>query len=169
MLVNGNRTTALMHLLAWTELQRLRVTQTWPITKLRAEQTVVLNTDTQTPREGKFDFYAETPSKTIGFEVLTRPSRGKLLKKFAYRNEVDEFVFILPSDSMTKYQRKETNGRHASAHFKLPKLFGEKGLYAWLVDLDDQRIIAKKPFSQLFHVDENGHALKNGKKPGKRR
>ncbi|MDZ4256649.1 MAG: hypothetical protein U1C71_03510 [archaeon] len=167
--MTGNHTTALMHLLAWTELHRLRVTQTWSITKIRAEQTVILHPTSHDQREGKFDFYAETPTKTIGFEVLTRPSKGKLLKKFIYRPEVDEFVFILPNDALSKYRRKERFGRRVQSHFLLPSQFGERGLFVWLIDLQDRRIVAKEPFFKIYNVDPNGHAPKKGKKSRRRR
>lgn len=152
--VNGNSTTALMHLLVWTELQRMRVNQIIPITRMRAEQTVILGGPHDSrPREGRYDFWVETPRKTIGFEVLTRPSKGKMVKKIAYRNEVDDFVFAIPHDALRPYQRTEKNHGWKVRPKFLPAFFAQKGLYAWLVDLEDRRIVAKAPFPRLYNVE----------------
>ncbi|QQR92144.1 MAG: hypothetical protein IPJ89_03200 [Candidatus Iainarchaeum archaeon] len=154
MFVNGNATTALMHLLTWNELHRLRVNAEWPITKMKAEQKVLVNfARQQNPKEGAFDFYVETPRKRIGFEVLTRPSKGKMLRKISYRDEVDEFVFVIPHDSLLPYQKTETApGFHVRSK-ALPKEFAQKGLYIWLVDLAEQRIIKRAPIARIYHVE----------------
>lgn len=151
--VNGNKTTALMHLLTLNELNRMRVNGVWPITRLVSEQTVLLHEPKHAPKEGKFDFLVETPRKTIGFEVLTRPSKGKMLKKFLYRNEVDQFVFVIPRDALLPYQRTEKNHGWKVRSRQLPAPFGEKNLYAWLIDVDAQQIVAKQPFSKLYFVE----------------
>ena len=154
-----------MHLLTWTEIQRLRVNGVWPITRTSSEQTVLLRNErnASAPKEGKFDFLVETPNKTVGFEVLTRPSKGKMLKKFAYMDEVDEFVFVIPHDALLPYQRTEkTSGWKLRPHL-LPSDFAQKGLYVWWIDVDEQRIVAKSPFTKLYYVEPermNG----NGKK-----
>lgn len=142
-----------MHLLTLNELHRMRVNGVWPITRLVSEQTVLLSAAKHAAKEGRFDFYVETPRKTIGFEVLTRPSKGKMLKKFLYRNEVDQFVFVIPHDALLPYQRTEKNHGWKVRESKLPPVFGEKNLYVWLVDVDAQRIIAKQPFSKLYNVE----------------
>ncbi|MFH0970130.1 MAG: hypothetical protein V1776_01575 [Candidatus Diapherotrites archaeon] len=165
MMINGNRTTALMHLLVWTELQRIRVNQVWPITRMTQEQTVLLQGNNHQPKEGKFDFYVETPQKTIGFEVLTRPSKGKILKKMAYRQKVDEFVFVIPKDALLPYQKTSTIHAWKVRPKFLPEVFGEKGLYAWLIDLGDRQIIQKKPFPFLYNIET--HTNGNGKNEGK--
>ncbi len=154
-----------MHLLTWTELQRMRVNGVWPITRMTSEQTVLLKNGDHTPKEGKFDFWVETPTKTIGFEVLTRPSKGKILKKLAYKEEVDDFVLVIPHDSLLPYQRTEKNrGWKVRPHF-LPFAFGQKGLYVWLVDLNERRIVAKQPFPKHYYVE----AEKKGKKASRKR
>lgn len=162
-----------MHLLVWTELQRLRVNQKWPITRMVAEQTVVLNHDGHTPtppREGKFDFFVETPAKDIGFEVLTRPTKGKMIKKIAYWDEVDDFVFVIPHNALLPYQKTSTNHGWKVRPKYLPSLFGQKGLYAWLVDLDEQRIIARQSFDKLYFIEPQKNGMKaTGKKSGLRR
>lgn len=152
-----------MHLLTLNELQRMRVNGVWPITRLVSEQTVLLHAPPHAPKEGKFDFLVETPSKTIGFEVLTRPSKGKMVKKFLYRNEVDQFVFVIPHDTLLPYQRKEKNHGWKVRPSYLPSSFGEKNLYAWLIDVDAQRIVAKQPFSKLYYVEDE-KVKGNGKK-----
>ena len=155
--VNGNKTTALMHLLVWTELQRLRVNQAMPITHISAEQSVILAASKmhRLPREGKYDFVVETPRKTIGFEVLTRPTKGKLLKKLPYKDEVDEYVFVIPHDSLLPYQKTPKNHGWKVREKKLPPIFAQKGLSVWLVDLDEQCITEKHPFPQIYNVEAN--------------
>lgn len=157
-----------MHLLTWTELQRMRVNGEWPITRMTSEQTVLLRA-AHAPKEGKFDFLVETPRKTIGFEVLTRPSKGKMLKKFAYRSEVDQFVFVIPHDTLLPYQRTTSNHGWKVRPRYLPASFGEKGLYTWLVDLDAQTIVAKQPFSKLYYVEGEKTNGKAGTATPKRR
>lgn len=165
MFVMGNSTTALMHLLTWNELHRLRVNEEWPITKMTAEQKVWVNFPRQrNPKEGAFDFYVETPKKSIGFEVLTRPSRGKMQRKIPYGNEVDEFVFVIPHDSLLPYQKTDApHGFHVRSK-ALPKEFGKKGLYVWLVDLGEQRIVKRAPLSKIYHVDSRTASKKVPKK-----
>ncbi len=173
MFVNGNTTTALMHLLVWTELQRMRVNQVWPIKRMTQEQTVLLDgghlphrTHTHSNREGKFDFFVETEKRTVGFEVLTRPTKGKILKKMVYGKEVDDFIFILPQNALMPYQKTgRIHGWKVRPKY-LPSEFGQKGLYVWLVDLDNQEIVAKKPFSALYFVQPE---KTNGKHAGRRR
>jgi hypothetical protein len=160
MYVNGNKTTALMHLLVWTELQRMRVNQIWPITRMTQEQTVLLDgnhlshrTHTRSTREGKFDFFVETPKKNIGFEVLTRPTKGKILKKMTYMQDVDDFVFVIPHDSLQPYERTPKNHGWKVRPNYLPSEFAQKGLYVWLVDLEHRCITLKKPFASLYFVE----------------
>ena len=172
MIVTGNATTALMHLLVWTELQRMRVNGVWPIRRMTQEQTVLLDgghlshrTHTHSDREGKFDFYVETQKKTVGFEVLTRPTKGKILKKMAYGKEVDDFVFILPEDALMPYQKTlPIHGWKVRPKY-LPPEFAQKGLFVWLVDLEERRIAAKKPFTAIYNVTVgNGHAASHKKR-----
>lgn len=157
--INGNSTTVLMHLLTWTELQRMRVNQIWNIRRMAAEQSVLLDSgNPNKPKKGKFDFYVETPSKTIGFEVLTRPSKGKMLQKLIYSKEVDEFVFVIPTHFLKPYQKENNHsfGWHVR-HKKLPSPFSKKGLYVWLVNIGEQRIISKQSLSNIYYIEnENG-------------
>lgn len=142
-----------MHLLTLHELNRIRVNGKWPITRLISEQTVLLHDEKGSPKEGKFDFLVETPRKTIGFEVLTRPSKGKMMKKLAYKEEVDEFVFVIPLPTLLPYQRTENTHGWKVRPKKLPAIFGQKGLFVWLIDLEKQEITAKQPFQKLYYVD----------------
>ncbi len=143
-----------MHLLVWTELQRLRVNQLMPITHISAEQSVILAASKwhRLPREGKYDFVVETPKKTVGFEVLTRPTKGKMVKKLSYMDEVDEFVFVIPRDSLLPYQKTPQNHGWKVREKKLPPIFAQKGLWVWLVDLEKQRITDKHPFPRIYNV-----------------
>ncbi len=158
-----------MHLLTLNELHRMRVNGVWPIVRMSSEESVLLHAGRQTPKEGKFDFLVETPQKRIGFEVLTRPSKGKILKKFAYRDEVDQFVFVIPHDALMPYHRTSPNHGWKIRPRYLPASFGEKGLYTWLVDLDKQAIVAKLPFSKIYYVEEEKANGKGKKHSTKRR
>ena len=83
-----------------------------------------------------------------------------------YREQVDEFVFVIPHDTLLPYQRTPKNHGWKVRPKYLPNSFGQKGLYVWLVDLDEQRIVAKKPFHKLYFVEPE---KTNGKDPSMRR
>ena len=155
MYVNGNRVTGLMHLITWDEINRLRVNREWEIKKMSMEQTVLVNfKHHKKPVEGKFDFLVETPKKVIGFEVLTRPSKGKIQRKMSYAEEVDQFVFVLPDTAMEKYQKHaKVPKRRIQGNF-LPPLFGNPNLFVWLVDLNEKTIVKKVPFAHIFNVEK---------------
>ena len=142
-----------MHLLVFHELNRLRVTNEWPIENILPEKTVLL-TKTDSPRKGRFDFLVQTRNKSIGLEVLTRPSQGKLRQKLAFAREVDEFVFVLPKHSMEFYKKRKNNELSSRAR---PNFFGKEfkspKLSAWIVDVSEGKILKKGVFSKVFNTE----------------
>lgn len=76
-----------------------------------------------------------------------------MLRKISYGDEVDEFVFVIPHDSLLPYQKTEAApGFHVRSK-ALPRAFAKKGLYIWLVDLAEQRIIKRAPITTIYHVE----------------
>lgn len=123
---------------------------------VKPEQTVILEPlrENGVERKGRFDFLAETGRhETIGFEVLTRPSKGKMKKKLAYSNEVQKFVFVLPASSLLFYRKPKSKVfiKKAKLHY-LPKEFNSAKLYAWILDLKEKRFTEKGQFSKVFNV-----------------
>lgn len=105
---------------------------------------------------GAFDFFLETTDgKKIGFEILTRPSKGKLKRKLEiYFHNVDEFVFVLPSNSLKFYQKQSKKGLHViTAQKKFPKEFSSKKLKVWLFDLETKQFTKKDTFNKIFNVE----------------
>ena len=149
---NGNGFTKMMHLLVFHELSRMRVNQQPEIISISPEKTVLLAKNSR-ERPGRFDFLVREKEKTIGIEVLTRPSKGKMREKLAYANEVDEFIFALPENSLEFYRKKAQNGirRVINKNF-LPKEFSDQKLGVWLVDCRKGMVTEKGPFGKLFEV-----------------
>jgi len=141
-----------MHLLVFNELNRLRVKRQPEIVSITPEKSVLLEKNGR-EREGRFDFLVRAKDKTIGVEVLTRPSQGKLKEKLAYAQEVDEFVFALPSDSLGLYRKKKLNGFKRLAPKKfLGKEFLDRKLKVWLLDCRQGLVSEKGPFFKIFDV-----------------
>jgi len=134
------------------ELNRQRVNNPPEHIAIHPEKTVLLEKH-GVERKGRFDFLVQTKDKTIGIEVLTRPSQGKMKEKLAYANEVDEFIFVIPSQSMGLYRKHKTNGLKSIAHKKfLDKEFNEPKLRVWMIDCSQGKIEEKGPFSKIFEV-----------------
>lgn len=150
--MNGNLKTGLMHLLVFHELNRLRVNHLWPIQTIWAEKSVLLSKN-GSPRPGRFDFLVETPHKTIGIEVLTRPSPGKLRQKMVYSSEVDEFVFVLPKNSLSNYSKSDKKiAKPIGRTHSLGRQFSVPSLKAWIVDLENGCFVAKTQFDKIFNA-----------------
>ncbi len=149
--------TAWMHLLVFHELNRMRVNHEMQIQQILPEKTVLL-TKNGSARPGRFDFLVQTKDKSIGIEVLTRPSQGKLKEKLAYASEVDEFVFVIPEHSLEFYRKPENNLLKSKAR---PSFFGKEftnpKIKAWIVDLANGQILQKSIFSKLFNTKSNGN------------
>jgi len=153
--INGNTKTNLMHLYTFNELNKMHVKQELNLKRICPEQTVLIHSKTNSfcSNEGKFDFLVETKdNKLIGMEVLTRPSKGKMKNKLRYANEADEFIFVLPFNSMEFY-RKPEKVFHKKAKLKFfGKEFNKKNLFVWLLDLSKGKFTEKKAFSKIFNV-----------------
>ncbi len=149
---NGNSFTKLMHLLVFHELNKMRCKRQPEILNISPEKTVLLEKHGR-DLEGRFDFLVQAKGKTIGVEVLTRPSQGKMKEKLAYANEVDEFVLVLPHDSLGFYKKKKPNGLKRIVGKKfLEKDFADPKLKVWLLDCRQGRIAEKGSFSKIFDV-----------------
>lgn len=149
---NGNSFTKSMHEAVERELKEMHGMGVLSILNLFREKTVLLQKNGST-REGRFDFLVETPIKLIGFEVLTRPTKGKLKKKLVYANEADEFVFVLPKDSLAVYKKTVKGPRQFKAKKRfLGKEFGLKNLGVWLFDEAKNEITERHSFQKIFNI-----------------
>jgi hypothetical protein len=149
---NGNLLTAWLHQIVSHELNRLRLTNEWPITAIIPEKSVLL-TKNGSPRPGRFDFLVQLRDRTIGFEVLSRPSQGKMRQKLAYASEVDEFVFVLPKESLSLYHKTHSaRYRNRVRPNKLGHEFTDPRLSVWVVDIEEGKIVQRGVFSQVFNA-----------------
>lgn len=149
----SNELTQLMHLYTLHEIKKLHLTNKIALKKIADESSVILEKAGK-PRIGKFDFLVETKAgKTIGFEILTRPTQGKMLGKLRYAKGVDEFVFVLPSMSLEFYRKPKKKVSHRKIK---PKFFSgefaDAKLRAWLFDLQNEQFLEKGKFNNLFNV-----------------
>ena len=141
--------------LVFHELNRMRFQEPGRITSICPEKTVLLEKKGK-EREGRFDFLVQGNKKNLGIEVLQRPSQGKMREKLAYAKEVDEFVFVLPKESLGLYKKTKTNGIKRIAHKKyLSKEFSNPKLKVWLVDCANGKIAEKGPFGKVFEVRQS--------------
>ena len=152
--MNGNYLTNLMHFITFLELKKMHVSGAESFTQILPEKEVELKKEK--PRLGRFDFFAQTSKgKSIGVEVLTRPSKGKMKEKLSYSREVDEFVFVIPEHFLDFYKKHEKNGLHDSVRKKfLPKEFADKKLFVWILDSENHRFTRKGSFSEVFNVNQ---------------
>lgn len=135
------------------ELQRMHSSNELKCTKIQPEKPVVVNKHGL--RNGSFDFFVETEhGRKIGFEVLTRPSKGKMKEKLAYAEVVDEYVFVLPSEAISFYRKNEGPFKSITRGKFLPKEFARKNLYVWLFDIVERKFIMKKAISAIFNVEK---------------
>lgn len=89
--------TALMHKTTLDELSKF-------FDKIYAEKKVHFTKR----RQGAFDFFVEENGKTIGFEVLSRPTRAEMKRKLIYADYADAFVFVILVNAMNFYKREKT-------------------------------------------------------------
>ncbi|MFH1663999.1 MAG: hypothetical protein ABH986_04305 [archaeon] len=126
------------------------------IKKICPEQSVLIHSKTNScdSNQGRFDFLVETKqNKLIGIEVLTRPTKGKMKSKLRYASEADEFIFVIPFNSMEFYRKPTQKVFHKKAKLKFfGKEFSDKNLFAWLLDLHNGKFTEKKEFSKVFNV-----------------
>ncbi len=152
--INGNNKTNLMHLYAFNELNKMHLNQVLEIKKICPEQTVLINSKNNSClNEGRFDFLVETKeNKIIGIEVLTRPSKGKMKNKLRYASEADEFIFVLPFNSMEFYRKQKKVFHKKSKQKFFGKEFSKKNLFVWLLNLKEGKFTEKQLFSKIFNV-----------------
>lgn len=170
--MNGNKLTHWMHLIVWNELHKMRVNQELSIHSIIPEKTVLLSPSNSNGnysngnghytgnhffhdhvKMGSFDFLVETPNKKIGFEVLSRPSKHKMQRKLMYLDKVDEFVFVIPSNSFEFFRKGKSKSFYFSLRKKFfPKEFKKQNLKVWLLNLNTLEIEEKNGFEQLFNV-----------------
>jgi len=148
----GNNLTAIMHLLVLHELNKMHVNQHFNIEKIFPEKTVLLEKRGR-ERLGRFDFLVRTKDKTIGIEVLSRPTKGKLREKLPYAESVDEFIFVLPENSLLLYRKPFKRLMHEQARsLSFPNEFNSEKLQAWLITMPQGQFTEKKRFSKVFNV-----------------
>ncbi len=149
---NGNSLTAQMHFFTLHELKKMHALNMLRLKSIEAEKDVIL--EKKGLRKGSFDFLVEAKNgKTIGFEVLTRPSKGKMKQKLAYAKNVDEFVFVIPEHFLEAYKKHAKNGHRFSTRPKfLPKEFAGEKLLVWIFDVESLKFTQKATFQQLFNV-----------------
>ncbi|MCR4368286.1 MAG: hypothetical protein NUV67_00060 [archaeon] len=148
---SGNEFTKLMHECTLKEINSSREFNGKHVNKILPEKEVTLTKKGM--RKGSFDFFLETEEgTTIGMEILTRPSKGKLRQKLFYAHEADEYVFVLPKDAIEDYRKRDKVFRHLTRQKFLPKEFDNPKLHVWLFDRNSRKIIAKLPLAGLFNV-----------------
>lgn len=127
----------------------------WNISRIIPEKDVLLHKH-HALRKGSFDFLVETlDNKVIGVEVLTRPSAGKLKEKLVYANEVDEFVFVLPFNDLEFYQKPRQKVFHKQIRrTSFQKLFNNKKLSAWMLNISGAHFVLKDKFNKIFNVEK---------------
>lgn len=153
---NSHNLTNLMHRCTLQELYKMNSSNQLAIKSIKPEQTVLLDSNSKTPRIGRYDFLVECASgksRFLGIEVLSRPTRGKLRQKLSYTNSVDEFVFVLPENSLGFYRKPKQKVFHKEAKTKsFGKEFASEKLYVWLFDQAAKSFKEKGRFAELFNV-----------------
>ena len=115
------------------------------------EYRITLNDD----RIGSYDFLAEYNGLKVGFEIMCRPTKGKLKEKLRYLDFVDKYIFVLPAGSFELYRKQRMKGFAPSTRPRFfPKEFASKKLFVWLCSLDEKRIIARARFNRIFNVEK---------------
>ncbi len=104
-------------------------------------------------RKGSYDFLIEHNGTRIGFELMSRPTKGKLKEKLAYLHNVDKYIFVFPMASFELYKRQQINCFTALTRPKFfPEDFSNKKLYVWLCSIDEKRIVTQARFEKIFNV-----------------
>lgn len=122
------------------------------IAHIAPEQGVLI--DKKGQRAGKFDFLVRLEGNGLaGFEVLTRPTKGKLKAKLPYAQSVDEFIFVLPEGALDFYRKRA--GKPFKVHARpksFPAEFSDQKLRAWLFDVKARKFSEKGRFSEVFNT-----------------
>lgn len=148
----GNAITRTMHLYVLHEFQKMRVNKQSVFEQIFFEKSVLLEKNGK-QRHGSFDFLIKSSGKLTGFEVLTRPTQGKLKEKLAYAELVDEFVFVLPKNFLNFYKKPVAKIFHKKAKLNFfEKEFNNPKLSAWLLDFETGKF-EKTKFGKAFNVE----------------
>ncbi len=140
-----------MHSLTLKELKRIQAIQGTAIERIEKEKPTPLPEN----RVGSYDFLTRSKSGTVGFEVMTRPTKGKLKEKLRYRALVDKYVFVIPFNALGIYRKRKKRGYSVKARPKyFPKEFHDLGLRAWLLDTTNEKFTKKGAFHRIFNVKE---------------
>jgi len=103
---------------------------------------------------GSYDFFARSSRGTIGIEVMTRPSKGKLKEKLRYRENVDRFIFVIPKQRLCFYEKEPFKVFPLRARKKFfPSDFSDPNLLVWIYDMETGKIEKKERFSKAFNVE----------------
>ncbi|MBU0635579.1 hypothetical protein KKE06_00975 [Candidatus Micrarchaeota archaeon] len=136
-------------------MNRERIQNQLEIQKIVPEQDVLLEPlRGNSLRQGRFDFLVLTKSgKAIGMEVLSRPSQGKMKQKLSYAKEVDEFVFVLPSNCFELYRKKPRKGFRAQGRKSFfDASFADPKILVWLLNPKSGGIEQKNTFEKVFNT-----------------
>ncbi len=106
-------------------------------------------------KRGSYDFLIECNGSKIGFELMCRPTKGKLKEKLVYINGVNKYVFVLPAESFELYKKRCASCFESLTRPKyFPKEFANKKLFVWLCSLEEKRIVTQARFSKVFNVEK---------------
>ncbi len=142
---NGNTLTKKMHLCTLQELERDP-----EIKKISQEEETFLENNSI----GAYDFFAKTGNGTIGIEVMTRPTKGKLKEKLRYKKNVDCFIFVIPKQRLCFYEKEPINIFPRKTRKKyFPKDFADPNLMVWIYNMETGKIEKKERFSKAFNVE----------------
>ncbi len=142
-----------MHLYVLNELHRMRVNCQMPVNSISLEKNVEIEKNGKNVN-GSFDFLVNSNARLLGFEVLTRPTQGKMKEKLAYAKNVDEFIFVLPYDSLNFYKKPKTKIFHKQAKLNFfEKDFKNPKIHVWLFDIRTGKF-EKEQFNQMFNVNQ---------------
>ena len=147
---NGNNYLKLMHLVVFHELNKISLSDR-KIEEICPEKTVLLE---KRGKEcvGRFDFLVREKDKTVGIEVLGRPTKGKMKQKLAYAESVDEFIFAIPENSLELYRKHKKLMHEQARPSFFPEEFNNKKLKTWLIDLPRGKISEKGCINKFFNV-----------------
>ncbi|MCX8190260.1 MAG: hypothetical protein N3F05_03490 [Candidatus Diapherotrites archaeon] len=116
---------------------------------IKTEQSVSLSPR----RTGSYDIFAEINGSFFGFEILCRPTKGKLREKLAYLPFVDKYVFVIPSNSLSLYRKCFAKSFGPITRPKyFPSEFNNKKLCIWLCDIEKRKITVCSRFNKVMNV-----------------
>jgi len=142
---NGNTLTKKMHLCTLRELEHDP-----EVSAIAQEEVTSLGNNAL----GAYDFVADSSGKKIGVEVMTRPTKGKLKEKLRYKENVDQFIFVIPKQRLCFYEKEPFKVFPSKARKKFfPSAFSDPKLLVWVYDMETGKIEKKERFSRAFNVE----------------